>query len=338
MNIISIYPNFSNRGGAQDVALLLASKLNNSFPVVLTETSENDIVSSYKDKAKYHLFSFKKIKSLATRDSIFLSHHRKSTTLLLLFRIFLFFEGKKLNIVHVAHNTFTNLRLLSFFPKHIIAVSNGVKMNLISYFGVSSDKVTVIFNGIVDKDIKKQKREYDGKIKILLAGRVCPVKQQVELVRRLKGKLLSQIHFYFAGVGEDLEQLKIEIGDSSQFHSLGHISMEEHLDHYDYVFLYSQKEGLPLSLIEGCMFGKPLITNDLPAVLDVNKDGVNGFVYSDFESLIEGLNKLPFPDSKEYLEMSQRSRLIYEENFTEDKMIYQYRTYLGKILDNNNAR
>ena len=48
IKIISVYPNFLNKGGAQDVALQLAEKLNEEvMPVVLTETHFAEIVPDY---------------------------------------------------------------------------------------------------------------------------------------------------------------------------------------------------------------------------------------------------------------------------------------------------
>ena len=87
-------------------------------------------------------------------------------------------------------------------------------------------------------------------------------------------------------------------------------------------------EGLPLSLIEGLRFGKPLITNKLSAVLDVNKPGETGFAYDDFSSLIDGLNHLPHIDWAIYKQMASNARKRFEECFTEEKMINRYKLML----------
>ncbi|WP_276856376.1 glycosyltransferase family 4 protein [Bacteroides fluxus] len=323
IKIISVYPNFLNKGGAQDVALQLAEKLNEEvMPVVLTETHFAEIVPDYWNRAKFVSFGWKAVRELANDNTVFLSHHRKSTSLLLLFSFLL---RKKLHIVHVAHNTFNNLRFFSFFPKTVVAVSNGVKENLINYFHVPASHIIVVFNGIKDfrndRNVKADKSE----IHILLSGRICTVKQQVEIVRQTRGKLAAHIHIFFAGTGSDLEVLKKEIENESQYHYIGFVDIEENLNRYDYVCLFSQKEGLPLSLIEGCMFGKPLITNNLSAVLDVNEAGETGFVFPDFGSLIQGLNNLPMPYSEEYRKLSLNARLKYEKVFTEERMIKKYK-------------
>lgn len=322
IRIISVYPNFANRGGAQDVALQLAEHLNEEKSIVLTETPSANIVLEYKTRAQFDLFCKQTVLKLADGNTLFLSHHRKSTSLLLLYR---FFSRNKFPIIHVAHNTFNNLKYFSFFPDTIVAVSNGVKQNLMDYFHVHNERIKVIFNGLKDNRNNQNKKQEQHEIHILLPGRICEIKQQIEIIKNTRGKLASHIHFYFAGLGEDAELLKKEIENDTQYHYVGFLNMYENLNKYDYVCLFSKKEGLPLSLIEGCMFGKPLITNDIPAVLDVNEAGKTGFVYSDLKTLSEGLNLLPMAYSEDYKRLSYNARLKYEKYFTEDKMLTQYR-------------
>lgn len=330
IRIISVYPNFANSGGAQDVTLQLAGKLNEETkPIVLTETRFLDIIPDYKERARFMPFNWRSVHHLANKHTIFLSHHRKSTTLLM---IFSFLTGNKFHIIHVAHNTFTNLRFLCFFPKRIVAVSNGVKENLMSYFRVPEERITVIFNGKIDSRNNQHVKIDSREIHILLPGRICAVKQQVDMVKMTRGKLLPHIHIYFAGVGEDVELLKKEIAGETQYHYVGFLNMTENLNKYDYVCLFSKNEGLGLSLIEGLIFGKPLITNKLTSVLDVNKEGETGFVFQDFCSLVKGLNELPLPDSDEYRRLSQNARLRYESYFTEEKMIDQYEQLVAEEI------
>ena len=327
IRVITIYPNFFNKGGAQNIALRLAEKLNEiNTPIVLVETPLSCIVKDYKARAQFEKFSLKKIIQYADGHTVFLSHHRKSTTLLLFYKRI--FGNKDWHIIHVAHNTFNDFRWFCWFPENIIAVSNGVKENLVNYFRLPENRITVIFNGIKDTNNVRNIRKNDGKIKILLPGRICSVKQQVELVKQTIGKLHPHIHIYFAGEGESVELLKEKIESSMQYHYVGFINMVEQLNQYDYVCLFSLNEGLPLSLIEGLMFGKPLITNKLSAVLDVNKPGETGFAYDDFSSLIDGLNHLPHIDWAIYKQMASNARKRFEECFTEEKMINRYKLML----------
>jgi glycosyltransferase involved in cell wall biosynthesis len=238
----------------------------------------------------------------------------------------------KLFIVHVAHNTFTNLRYFTILPKNIIAVSNAVKHNLIDYFKINDKRIRVIYNGIEDARVNGNEI-YNGlndtsKIKILLAGRITKVKQQVELVINTKDALNSNIEIYFAGEGDTQKLLKEAIGQSNQYKLLGYTDIKKEMKNYDYVCMFSQKEGLGNSLIEGCMFGKPLLTNDIEAVLEINEHNYNGFVAKDWKELVMHINKLPNRSSDEYNRLSSNARKKYESFFTIDKMLSEYRDYI----------
>lgn len=168
-------------------------------------------------------------------------------------------------------------------------------------------------------------------ISILIVGRICEVKQQVEIVRRTKNRINENVRFYFAGTGKDTKRLIKEIGNLKQYVYLGYKKATDIIDNYDYVCLFSKNEGFPLSLIEACVFGKPLITNDICAMREVNKDGFNGFVFHDFDELVAGLNNLPANYTEEYRFLSNNARRLYEENFTEDIMISKYKEYINKL-------
>lgn len=330
MRIISVYPYFANRGGAQSVCLQLASKLNDDdLGVILTNSNLSDIPQDYlnNESIKFEPFSVSNVRKYMAHDTIFLSHHRKTTTILMLMKLL---WGRKMNVVHVAHNTFSNLRHFSLFPKHIVSVSEGVKDNLIKYFRVPRERIYTIHNGLPDSG--KLNEGKGEEIAILFAGRLTSVKQQVEFVRRTKGKLNQRIRIDFAGSGEDEPQLIEAIEDDVHYRYIGQINIHKHLPHYDYVCLFSQKEGLPLSLIEGGMYGKPLITNDILPVLDVNTDGYNGFVFSTWQALIDGLNRLPKRYADGYKRLSRNARLRYEERFTEEVMLEAYRKLFQNII------
>lgn len=329
MKIVTVYPYLWDRGGAPDLALELARELNTEGrPIVLTNSPL--IHEYYKNSGiDYKRFSLKNIWRFCLGNGVIvISHHRKQTSILVLLNSILFFN--RLKIVHVAHSTFDNLKWACFFPEKVIAVSNAVKDNLIQYFGIRKKSVTVIFNGMKDHYLEYlDNRKVDGEIKIVLLAALFPVKQQIEFVKNTKGKISSNIKIYFAGKGPDEKALIDEIENSNQYVVLGFIDVYKELYNYDYVCLFSKKEGLPLSLIDGCMFAKPLITNDIKSVLDINMNGYNGFVVSEWERLIECINNLPLPGTGEYHRLSFNSRKVYEDNFLFYVMIDNYKKYLS---------
>jgi glycosyltransferase involved in cell wall biosynthesis len=229
-----------------------------------------------------------------------------------------------MRIIHIAHNEFYNLKRATLLPDEIVAVSERVKQNLIDVFKVDPDKIKIIYNGLNDEagfvSHKNGTEKAAGKISILYPGRITNVK----LVKSMQGKLKEGVVIHFAGVGEESEKLNELIEKSDSFKSLGFVSIPERLPLYDYVMLFSSKEGLPLTLIEACMFSKPIICNDVGGNAEVVKNGYNGFIRSDFEELAELCNSLPAAGHDEYKKMTSNSRAVFKDKFQMEKMVNNY--------------
>lgn len=327
--IYNCYTSLDKYGGAELIALSLTNKLffenynsellllNNNHNVN-TQYKLNDITISYITILKVSSF---------TNDDIILSHHRKCTTILILLKICLF---KKFKIIHIAHNEFFNLRFLSIFPTHIVAVSNRVKENLINYFKVDSKKVNVIYNGIDDVAFEYEIQK-SNEIKILYPARITNVKQQIEIVEQLCNKIMPHITIYFAGEGENVDDLCSLLKDYSQFKYIGYINIHEHISNFDYVMLFSKVEGLPTVLLEACMYSKPIICNNVGGNIEILENGKNGFLANDFMALIQIINNLPNNTTFEYRSMAKYARKVYENKFTISKMIDNYTKYLYDV-------
>ena len=321
--VVNVYPYFRNQGGAQNVALQLAENLNAYFPTVLISTPTKDVPDAYRNRAEYKRLSLANVRRLADGNTLFISHHRKTTLILILFQILLL---RKLPIVHVAHSTFANLRWITLFPKKCVAISQVVKHNMTDYFKVPEKNITVIYNGVKDSATKEiLSVQNSGQTNILFAGRLCKLKRQVIMAEYLQDKLPPHLHLFFAGEGEDKDALVKAIGNNKQMHYLGQIDIKKEISRFHYTMLFSEKEGLPLTLLESCMFGRPMLTNDIPAAMEINKNGKTGFVYREIKTFADGLGKLPLPGSSEYKTLSENARKEYEDKFREETMIEKYK-------------
>lgn len=322
-SVVNVYPYFRNQGGAQNVVLQLAENLNAAFPVVLISTPIQDVPKAYRHRAEYQQLSLANVRKLADGNTIFISHHRKTTLILLLFQLLLL---RKIPLIHVAHSTFSNLRWMTLFPKRCVAISQTVKHNLTDYFKVPEKNITVIYNGLKDsagREIRSvQKSE---QINILFAGRLCKLKRQVLMAEYLQDKLPPHLHLFFAGEGEEKNALLKAIGNNKQMHYLGQIDIKKEISRFHYTMLFSEKEGLPLTLLESCMFGRPMLTNNIPAAMEINKNGKTGFVFQSIKSFADGLNDLPLPGSVEYKVLSENARKEFENRFREETMIEKYK-------------
>jgi len=337
--IISTYTTFKNPGGAEKVLF----KLDNFFKKQGYEVyaASFDKYEDIKNKVDILNDEFINFKKLLTNDylknSIVLSHHRKVTTFLKLLNLF----NNNFKLIHIAHSVFYNLKYFTLFPSNNIAVSEAVKKNMIDYFNVDEKKIICIYNGIEDinKNANTTLNFNKNEIKIIYPARICKVKMQLELVDYLKDKLDKRIKIYFAGDGEDSEELKEKIQNSENFFYLGKVNnLIELYKNYNFLLLFSEKEGLPLSLVEACMFGIPSITRNVGGCGEVITDRYNGFVVKKLDELLQTLNNLPNLSEDEYINLCKNARKVYEEKFTEEKMFSEYLNYIKNIEENWNRK
>jgi glycosyltransferase involved in cell wall biosynthesis len=334
--VYNFYDCFSKFGGAQKVCRLLNKHFRLKTESIIVSFSKfNEIHERYRvERSEYEKFTISLLFKLG-ENAVILSHHRKITTILSLFKKILF---RKYKIIHVAHNEFNNLRSVSVFPKNIIAVSNKVKENHCDYFNISKENIKVIYNGVFDYyngSYKKRTCRSNDIINILYPARVSKVKQQVEIFKALKGSLPGNIRIIFAGDGPQMEELQSLVAGSDQFQALGYVDdIDKLYQMVDYSLLFSKNEGLPMSLIESCMHGIPIICNDVGGNLEIVNEN-NGFVVNTFDELISCLDNISSLSNCRYAQLSKEARAIYDEKFCEDVMYLSYDKYLTCFMAGN---
>lgn len=261
---------------------------------------------------------------LMFRNSVVVIHERRYLPLMWLLT---HIPGLNVKCVYIHHNELFGNKLLSLFPKNVVAISdNGIK-NLTEYFGVKEKNITKIHNCVrnIDDD-KESRREYDNEtISILYPARINSVKQQVEIVKNLRGEIDPRVTIQFAGIGPQYDELKKVCQNESQFICLGfRDDVPELLNTVDFMMLYSKHEGLPISLIEASMSGTPAICSPVGGNTEIIKDGANGFVVNGWNELIRCINNLPNLNNEKYQQMSKMGKEIYEEKFAFEKFKNNY--------------
>ena len=335
IKFVNLNDDFVRHGGAEKIAVQLHKELKkHNFDCYLMGSnsfSENNPVYciDQEDYVKFRFFLFFK-----WRNSVVISHHRKKTTLVLILnRIF----RLNLKIIHVAQNEFFNLKRFTLLPDNVVAVSNRVKDNLISYFGINPENIRVIYNSAPDyfsehKSTVEKSKVRSDEVKILYGARITDVKGQVRLVKHLKGKLPSNIKIDFAGVGEEADELKMLVKDDINFRYLGYVDLKDYFLNYHYYMLFSSKEGLPLSIAEACSFKLPVIASDAGGNTEIVENTVNGFIFKSYEDLEHFFNfDIPSPGGSIYLAMAENSRQVYENKFREDLMFRNYFSYIEQV-------
>ena len=262
-------------------------------------------------------------------NSIVIVHERKFLLMFWLMNHLLF---QRIKLVYVHHNLFNDHRLLSVMPKTVVSISERTTRNLIEFFRVPPQNIHKIYNCVKEKHPSQRTYHINDKITLVYPARINQVKRQDEVYKQLKGKIDKRIQILFAGEGPNYQALKSLVGEDEQFKCLGFVDdIIGLLQQSDYMMLFSSKEGLPITLIEAAMCYTPIVCNDVGGNCEIARNGQNAFVANDWEELIRTVNRLPTLDATTYMYMANRSREIYEQNFTFEKFKNNYLNLLNHL-------
>lgn len=184
---------------------------------------------------------------------------------------------KKILTVHSCCSVRTDLRgiyhsRLAFrcynFSDQIVAVSQWCKKDLIRNYGVSKNKVTVIYNPIEKCDVKSIPIRKENVV--LVVGRLQDVKQQWHIVRAFRCVLeqVPDAKLVIAGKGENERYLKqlcreMNLEKNTEFKGYVNDMASLYLQAKCVVFC-SASEAFPCSVIEAMSYGVPVVAADCP--------------------------------------------------------------------------
>ena len=193
---------------------------------------------------------------------------------------------------------------------NIIAVSEHVKRNAITCFGVPEGDVTVIPNS-VETDVRRpapgELREWERRHSIpedarpvacvarLAAGKGHDVllRAWAQVVRAVPDALLL-----VAGDGPlaaSLERMAAEQSVASRVRFLGFVrDVSLVYARAEFAVLASRSEGMPLSVLEAFAYGIPVVATAIPAITDLVVDGETGVIVplDDVDALADGVIRL----------------------------------------------
>lgn len=253
------------------------------------------------------------------------------------------------NIIKIAnaHNTFYDKKLLTklaYRNTKVIAVGNQVKKNLIEYFDLDNNQVSVIHNAIkpfedkiiIDKNIKKAKDKGNA-----IIGNIGRLSEQKGMEYFIKAasiivKQYSNVKFFIVGTGEDEEKLKrlSEYLDLDKYIIfMGYRSdIQNLISQIDFVVLSSLWEGLPLTPIEAFSVGKTIVATDVDGTVEIVKDKVNGLLVPprDVEKLAQAMVKL-INNHKQREKYEKKAYETYINQFSFDKLKKKYLKYYKNL-------
>lgn len=278
------------------------------------------------------------------------THHRMAAFYVTALRLY-----RSRYFLHTGHNTFHDKKVFtkwSLKNAHVIACGEMVKKNLVDYYGLSDNQVTVIHNAvkpfdgeiIIDPLVKKLHDE--GCFVIGNIGRLSEQKGMEYYIKAIPEviKECPQARFVIAGSGEDeskLKELSEYIGADKYLTFLGYRKDVQNLmSQLDLVVLSSLWEGFPLTPIEAFSVGKTIVATAVDGTIEIVNDGVDGLLVE--PKSIDGIAakiKYMIENPKQKNEMEIQAFATYRKNFSFENFAEGYcEVYLNAGLDNKERK
>ena len=269
-------------------------------------------------------------------------------------------KNTKAKIVLFVHADSTkNSMLLEYFP-HVKGTSVERKLDKISEYVMNNvdrvisiskiaatyfvrerpqleSKIGTVVNGIDDISseqlafVKESKgKPYNKKYRLISCGSINGRKGQwivIEALKKLPAEIRNEIEYTIVGDGPQRITLEEDVIKSG-LQNVRFVGSVPNMDVYKYLaganiaILMSNNEGLPLSLIEALRCGLAGISTRVAGIPEVVVDRYNGvLIEPDVDQLYEILLHLGDYD---WEEMGHKSRILFEEQYTFERMKKDY--------------
>ncbi len=315
MDKILIIINKLTIGGAENVAITQANKLKERgyeiyFGLLYSTIKKENFYDllNITDKNIIH-FSFKRLFDLnafirvyrflkSNKIDIVMGHLFEANTIIRIAAIFA--RTKKIFITeHSCYDIKSKWqilvdRILSVKTNKIFAVSNEVKDFTMKQEGISKNKI-VVLNQISDlklknkfkrKELRKKYGISEDKLIVMTVGRMSPEKNQkdiIDIAMQVNNKN-KDIYFFIVGYGKEESKLRREIIKRKLEKNIKLIidpkNAKEYLIMGDIFILTSNREGLPVALLEGMYNGLIGLSYDIGGISDIIINNKNGYLFN----------------------------------------------------------
>jgi glycosyltransferase involved in cell wall biosynthesis len=205
------------------------------------------------------------------------------------------------------------LRRVLHAASYVVVFTDEQKSAVHSKYGVPNDRIKVVVNGVEDKFYFDKSRSESERPKLLFVGRLGYQKNIPQLLSALKG-VSGQFETVLVGSGELETELKslakeLELKNVTFAGRKDGTELLKFYDDADIFVLSSEREGMPLVLLEAMAMGLPIVATDVTGNRDVVVNGENGLLvpFNDADAFREALLKIK-SDKKLYKRMSQNAR------------------------------
>jgi glycosyltransferase involved in cell wall biosynthesis len=348
-------------GPAVATEILLGSKLKEEFDLLHIDTRLNSslktmgkvqlkkmlltvtvylnyIKALHKGNVKLVLVPIAQKTSALAKDSFFIilakMHNKK---------VLLHLRGSSLLIWYQNSNFIVRFFFKWLFSKCDGGIVLGQKLRYIFGPFFKGNKIFVIPNGA--NFSFPPKSSTDSKIQILYFGNLISSKGFVDILKAiilLNPVEIDEVKLNVVGswIGNDyekscksiIEQHHLPVNIYSPMSGNEKFQMFSNADLF--VFTPRQPEGHPWAIVEAMAAGLPIISTDQGAITESVLDGKNGFIVESEnpEQIADRIKRLiRNPDLRK--NMGYESRRLYEENFTEEKMIERLTWAFNSVLN-----
>lgn len=368
INLMYLVQSFS-AGGAENLTVILSKELkkSNINPMVCALEGRGPLVEYLKENniPCFHLgkksgkdpWVLIRLWQLIRRNKIDILHTQNIGPLI--YGYFGTQFGKRPLLVHTEH---TRLEMEIEASKKYLYYVYGLMLNRVDAFvsiafhiseyverrfGISSDKVVTIPNGVDLNRFKLSEMSYSkneflksekGPVLGIVAG-LRREKDHSTLIEALKevSRIYPEIKLLIVGSGQLEKELRQKVEDLNLNRNvwfLGHRSdIPAILNALDLFVLTSLYEGLPLCLLEAMAAGKPVVATRVYGNVDVIEDGVTGLLVPPKNpvKLAEAILEL-LVDRERMANMGNAGRKVVEENYDLNEMVEAYKRIYIKLI------
>ncbi|WP_028845354.1 glycosyltransferase family 4 protein [Thermodesulfovibrio thiophilus] len=216
------------------------------------------------------------------------------------------------DIIHLKHPVSYSYRkyyeiifpLMIKYSRHIITVSEFSKKEISTYFGISNDKISVVYNGVNEKF--KPKKIKSNERYILGVSSIAYHKNFISLIEAFLRLKVKNMKLYIVGglnekiFGKNSKIILDSLKNNDSIKFLGRVSDEKLIELYSNAvcFVYSSLyEGFGIPPLEAQACGCPVILSDIPVFKEIYSDSAFYFNPLDFDDIATKIAKILYDDN-----------------------------------------
>ena len=224
-----------------------------------------------------------------------------------------------------------------FFNVTPVAISDYIKKSIAIEYGIKSDKIPCVYNGIDTNNFSKNPKQSSDIVKFIHIGRFSGQKNHHLLVDAFfeASKQNSNISLTLVGDGELKQEILKKINDLGLNRKILlrgiRKDIDSELNSADVFILSSDWEGLPLSILEAMACGLPIISTRAGGAADIVKPD-NGILVDigDKEGIENAI--LMLARNKKLRESMGKKSLVFSKDYDIRNTCINYISLYQKLL------